>query len=254
MKVAYLFHGHARTWEFCHKNFFHNIYSVLPGDIFIHTWGTTNTSLGSWWNGDGQKLQGDLLTKSEKIIDMNRIYEIYHPKTFMVEEDIGVSHLRERYNNSVHDTRLGAKNMLHGALKIFNAARNYDKYDLYFSTRLDILFLTKLDLSELSNNDMLVSHSRWDDVGDMIFDIWTIGNEDQFIKKTNYYNAIDEYWYNSGKNHFEYLYEHALKKYYDDNLLSTKPSEIKYCVPRIDGQITFWKDYNISNLNTFKLI
>lgn len=249
MKIAYLFHGHSRTWEICYKNFFHNIYSILPGDIFIQTWNTVNSPVGSWWNGNNSLLSGDMRTISAQNIDINKIYQIYKPKSLIIDHDYGILNIRNQYTNNIPDCRLGAKNMLFGALNIFNIAKSYDKYDIYFSTRLDILFLTQLQLDELSilGEKMLVSETRWEinEADRMVFDIWSIGNEEQFNKKTKFYYEIDKYWYNMNINFMEYTYEHGLKNYYDDIGLTTQSSKIKYCAPRINGDITFWVDYNI---------
>jgi hypothetical protein len=33
MKIAYIFHGHARTWETCYQSFFDNIFNFDYCDL-----------------------------------------------------------------------------------------------------------------------------------------------------------------------------------------------------------------------------
>lgn len=240
MKIAYIFHGHSRTWEQCYQNFFDNVYSVAPGDIFIHTWDRINAKSGSHWNGWEDQTQGVLEEKSSKTIDFEGIKKSYNPKHIIVETDRGTDYLKSRYNKHIPNSHLGVKNMLESSLKAFEMARQYEKYDKYFSTRLDINYLSKLDINELNSSNLLIPKTAYDGKYPYIFDIWTAGSEEQLETKTNFYNAIDDYWYNYTDNFHAYIYECALKQYYNDNKIQTQTSEIKYCAPRIIGEPTFW--------------
>ena len=86
MKVAYIFRGHSRTWDKCYNNFFDNIFSVAPGDVFIHTWDTTNSIFASHWNGY-RPLNDEQLKVCNTLPDFNKIYHTYKPKTFIIEPD-----------------------------------------------------------------------------------------------------------------------------------------------------------------------
>jgi len=240
MKIAYIFHGHSRTWKQCYQNFFDNIFSVLPGDIFIHTWDKVNAQTGSHWNGWKNETNTKLAEESSKLADIEGIAKAYNPKHMMVEPDPGTDHLQKNYNKIISAPHLGVKNMLHSCLKAFNTARQHGKYDRYFSTRMDINYLSKLDVTELQSPKLLVPKTAYDGTHPYIFDIWTIGSEEQLKIKTNFYNAIDQYWYNITENFHSYIYEQALKTYYTDNNIETQTSQLKYCAPRIIGEPTFW--------------
>lgn len=242
MKIAYLFHGHARTWLYCYSYFFNNIYTVMPGDIFIHTWHNTNAKMGSYWNNNSSKLSDELATISAKPIDINAIHKIYQPKYLGIELDPGIQHFKKYFNKQIPDIRLGAKNMLASAKKIFNIARQHDNYDKYFSTRLDILYYSSFDTKEICANHMLVPFTRYSHDNRYVFDVWNVGDEEQTEKQTNFYDAIDDYWYRHTDDYDHYIYEEALRKYYNDIGLKTKTSSLKYCLPRINGKVTFFSE------------
>jgi len=240
MKIAYIFHGHSRTWKQCYQNFFDNIFSVLPGDIFIHTWDKVNAQSGSHWNGWETQVSGSLAEESSKMTDVEAIVKAYNPKRMIVEPDKGTDHLKEKYVKNIPTSHLGVKNMLESCLKVFNTAKEYGKYDKYFSTRLDINYLSKLNVAELQTSKLLIPKTAYDKTHPYIFDIWTIGSEEQLKTKTNFFNAVDNYWYNATDNFHSYIYEQALKVYYNDNNIETQTSQLNYCAPRIIGEPTFW--------------
>ena len=122
MNIAYIFHGHSRTWNHCYNQFFENVFSVCPGDIFIHTWDRVNSTAGSHWNGWAEDI--------------------------IIEKDKGIQHHKKNLPH-ISLPHLGVKNMLDSCLKVFNMAKNHKKYDKFFSTRMDIRYLTKFDKNEL---------------------------------------------------------------------------------------------------------
>lgn len=237
MNIAYLFHGHARTWELCYENFFKNVYSVIPGDIFIHTWDRINAFSGSHWNGWQENLKDTDI--SNNVINLKGILETYKPTNILIEKDKGINSFKEKLPY-VSNSHLGAKNMLSSCLTVFNMAKQYKKYDKFFSTRMDINYLTKFEKNELLSEELLIGKTNYDEKYPYIFDIWSVGSEKQFETKTNYINHIDNYWYNYGIDLHLHVYEAALKKYYDDTGIIVKRSNIEYCAPRITGEITYW--------------
>lgn len=237
MNIAYIFHGHSRTWDKCYNNFFENVFSIAPGDIFIHTWDRVNSTSGSHWNGWQEEF--DSTDISSHVIDLKGILKAYNPTDIIVEKDKGIKHLKQKLPH-ISLPHLGVKNMLESCVKVFNMAKQYKKYDKFFSTRMDINYLTKFDIDELSCSELVIGKTNYDDKYPFVFDIWSIGSEEQIKTKTNYINNIDKYWYNCKLNLHHYVYEAALKRYYDDNGLSVKRSSIEYCAPRITGDVTYW--------------
>jgi len=143
-KVAYIFHGHARTWDKCCDNFLNNVHSVLPGDIFIHTWDKLNAGSTSYWTPGGYSKE---LTEEQKELasstpDFNSIYKKYNPKILIVQPDLPPNYdpIRDTHHIESPSTpaHLGTKNMLYQSRLIFQLADAYDDYDYFFSTRMDI--------------------------------------------------------------------------------------------------------------------
>lgn len=143
MRIAYLIHGHVRTWKEYYKNFFDNIYSVMPGDIYIHTWDRVNSKVGSWWNGTHNRLSGELERLSAEPVDKNELIQIYNPKEIIVETDTGTDYLINNYDH-VYESSLAVKNLLRGHYDLFNLTKKFGTYDKYFVTRFDINFLSKI--------------------------------------------------------------------------------------------------------------
>ena len=176
MKVAYLFHGHSRTWKQCHKYFFKNVFSVVPGDIFIHTWDRVNSTSGSHWNGWTEELPSN--DTSSNVIDLSGIIKAYKPTDIVVEKDKGISRFKKELPH-ISLPHLGVKNMLNSCLKVFNMAKQHDKYDKFFSTRMDIRYLSKFNKDELLFDELVIGKTNYDDTHPFVFDIWGIGSEKQ---------------------------------------------------------------------------
>lgn len=211
MKVAYIFHGHSRNWDGAYQNFFNNVYSVVPGDIFIHTWDTTNPPFGSHWK-NWNDLNETELALANKVPDFSKIYEAYKPKILMIEKnkEPDFTNYPEYPHNSSFKSRLGVKSMLESSRKIFEAAKNYGNYDKFFSTRLDINYVSLFDQNEFYINDVLAPNPA-------LIDIWMMGNLEQMDIKTQYLNHIDEYWFKHPSFANDSIgYEDSLKSYLAD--------------------------------------
>jgi hypothetical protein len=223
-KVAYIFVGHVRTWNQCYQNFFDNIFSVLPGDIFIHTWDTTNPSFGSWWAGYRE------FTDEEKGIsnqtpDFNSIFDIYKPKVLLIERD----NSNYMNNESAYiKSSYGVKNVLNASRKIFEIASSYDNYDIFFLTRMDIKYTSKFDISEIQIDKLMTPDITTPK------DIWMYGNREVVDIKTKYAHYVQEYWLDFGTNIWpSYWFEHALGKYLKDNNIQLGESKLKYDTIRL---------------------
>lgn len=225
MKVAYIFHGHSRTWNQCYESFFENVFSVLPGDIFIHTWNRVNPSIGSYWNG-WVDLTGEKLKISNEYADVTGIIKTYNPKIIMVEEHPIVDTSWCSFANDETKAQCGVKYMLYSSRKIFEESLKYNDYDYFVSTRLDIKYLSKLDVNEinLQRNHLIIPNC-------MNFDIFALGPKHLIDIKTNYYYHVDQYWYhnpcfiNSG-------YETVLARYLSDNRLPLLKTGINFEIVR----------------------
>ena len=188
MKVAYIMNGHSRTWRACYESFFDNLFSVVPGDIFIHTWDRVNAKTSAYWNNFN--LQG-LEEVSNRIADINGIIKAYNPKYIIVETDLGVEHISKEINSKCHhnlkDGHLGLKNLYYGQHKIFNVAKTLDHYDRYVFIRPDLKFINKFNESLLYNDNVVIPY-----LSDFAFEIWKITNTHQGTVCTDFYYQLDE--------------------------------------------------------------
>ena len=232
MKVAYLFVGHSRTWSFCYQNFFDHIYRFMPGDIYIHTWNKVNTHLGSWWNG-WNDLEGNNLAISTQTPDFNGIYNAYKPKYFAIEEESPI--IEMSINSSVEIQKSKAnwavRNVLKAFKNVFQIAKNSEKYDKFFCTRMDIKYLTNISIDDF-NSPYLLSPPMPHEGRNECRDVWLIGDENQIDIKTKYVDHIDEYWYNKTVYN-TYDHETALTDYLNDNNVQYKNINIEYEVIRL---------------------
>ena len=218
-KVAYIFHGHSRTWDQCYENFFKNVYSQLPGDIFIHTWDKKNASQGSYWSPHGylETLPDNLLEISNQTPDLKGIYEAYNPKVMIVEPDKkpdisildGVNY---DYNSSTL-AHLGTKNMLYQSGCIYHIAKQYGNYDYYFSTRMDINYPVPITQEEISamlsfNGITACSVNQFE-----VSDIWVFGPSNEMNIKTDYFFNIDQFWFKRDHGLSTMSYERGLHQY-----------------------------------------
>lgn len=240
MKIAYLFHGHSRTWKDCYQSFFDNVYSVAPGDVYIHTWDRVNSKYGSFWNGNFGPLVGEQEDISSKTLDLDNIKRIYNPKHMIVETDRGIELPLQEYpqlaNINVTLSHIGAYNMVRAQNYVFRLAESCGNYDRYFSCRFDLFFNNKLDKNELFYEEYMMVPPTFTDYNDprteMIFDIFAFGTKHTMSVRADFYNHIWEYWY-SKNNLDSYFLEHAATKYFRDNGLKAKPSNLTFDVKRL---------------------
>lgn len=231
MNIAYLFSGHARTWKLCYNNFMENIYRIMPGDIFIHTWDRTNATIGAHWN----RWSNHLSVQSAQKIDIKEILESYRPISCMVEKDPGIDSIIKQYQHVHQKNCLGIKNLLHSQKMVFNMSKKYHKYDKYFCTRLDINYLSMLNNNDIYRKEYVVSHST-KHPDNMIFDFWSICSFEQLEIKTQYYNEVDNYWFT--KDMIAVPYEMSLYAYLQDHTIPIYRSNLIYNVPRINNSVT----------------
>lgn len=238
MKIAYLFHGHSRTWKECYESFFDNVFSVAPGDIYIHTWDRINSKMGSWWNGNfGPLHEHHEIISSEKI-DLDGIIHAYNPKGIMVEQDKGIDLPLREYPQLAQvessPAHLAVYNMFKSQNSVFNMAKKIDTYDRYFSCRPDLFFKNRLDVDELYENEeyIIVPPTLGDpSVGSNIFDIFAIGSYRNMEIRANTYRHLWDYWYS--KNVFHVVLEPAVTNYYRDNGIKFKSSNLLYEIKRL---------------------
>lgn len=208
MKIAYIFCGHSRTWKSTHESFFENIFSIAPGDIFIHTWDKVNASTGSYWNG-WIDLTGDKLNLSNQLTDFTGIYQTYKPKILIAEEHPTVD--ITQFNDPRIDFKAtyAVKYYLNARRKIFEIAKNYNNYDYFFVSRLDIKYSSKFDINELLTNKLITPN----DGGADRHDLFIMGSENYINIHTKFAYDLEDYWYKSGLYKQTIFYEHVLKKY-----------------------------------------
>jgi hypothetical protein len=220
MKVAYIFRGHSRTWDKCYHNFFKNVFSVAPGDIFIHTWDATNSIFGSHWNGF-KPLNESQIKISNTLPNFNEIYNVYKPKILIIEPD-KCKNIKNKPDNIA--SMIGLQYMLYSSKKMYNEVINYDNYDFIFETRLDLNYTSKLDLNEFNLKDLYcpIEHN--------IMDFWFSGSVNNMKIKIDFYDNIHEYWYNKNCS---INYEVALENYLKDRGISWAKSSLMFNAPRL---------------------
>jgi hypothetical protein len=228
-KVAYLFHGHCRTWKECHKSFFENVFSQLPGDIFIHTWDTTDSTYGSYWSKTAyyEKFKDESLKIASETPDFQGIYKAYKPKVLLIEPnrdpDFNILKILNSQAINIKPSHLGVKNMLYQSKKLFDLANNYKEYDYFFSTRMDLLYtntITEEEKSYMFQKNTLTCPYRSSD-------IWMFGDRNSIDIKTNFYSHIEEYWFKRKLNFYEDTYESALFEYLKENKIFHRASDLK---------------------------
>lgn len=230
-KIAYIFHGHARTWESCYSSFFENIFSENPGDIFIHTWNKLNTQIGQHW-AKYQNLTDEQIALSNSLVDIEKIKEVYKPVQIFVEPDPGIT-LSESDDNQKKAAH-GVKNMLYGSRKAFEYAKNHNKYDIFFSLRLDILWESKLvDIDSFDTNTLWCPILQWAGGQRRAWDVFMFGTQEQIDIKTQYLYNIDKYWFNDNTNPENTLYEDALTNYLTDNKINYNDPNITWRLNRL---------------------
>ena len=239
-KIAYIIHGHSRTWDKCYKNFFDNVYSTLPGDIFIHTWDRVNAANGSWWGPQGfsNQLQGDQYIVSSQFADIKGISETYRPTMLVVEQDrsyksLDYSPIAGTNHQITQGTPafIGTKCMLYQSRLVFLLAQAHGNYDYYFSTRLDIDYPEKLsnqEAMELLSPDKLTVVS-----GDNVPDVWMVGPAHLIDIKTQYVDHIDDYWFQRHPDLHSYGYEMALRDYMEDAKVPLRVTNFPYKIQRL---------------------
>lgn len=230
MKIAYIFHGHARTWEQCYTSFFDNIFSDNPGDVFIHTWDTLNTNLSSHWSNYKQLTQEDLNVSNKKL-DAEKLYEIFKPKKLIVEKHQNVLFDGIEMASTKLKAMHGVKNMLYSSKKCFNEAKK-DNYDLYFSLRLDILWQSKINLQNLNLDTLWCPVLEWPGEKRMAWDVFMIASKKNMKIKTSYLNFINKYWLDK-KDSENILYEDALTDYLVDNKINFDFIDLKWDLVRL---------------------
>ena len=220
-RIAYIFHGHSRTWDQCYENFFKNVHSHLPGDIFIHTWDKRNASQASYWSPHSYQdtLPDDLLKIANQTPDLKGIYEAYKPKVLLVEPDkkpdLSVLHDVEHIRDASTLSHVGTKNMLYQSKTVFNIAKAYGNYDYYFSTRMDINYtdpITQEEIAAMLSFPGLTAPWVRPGIAD-VSDIWMFGPAEHMSIQTDYFFHIDDVWCKKERDLTAVGYEMGLYRY-----------------------------------------
>jgi len=236
-KIAYIFHGHSRTWDQCHENFFKNVYSVLPGDIFIHTWDRVNALSPSYWNPNGSyaSFTAEQNEISNRLADVQGIHRAYKPAIMIVEQDRAPDYTplqgTQHIETQATPAALGTKSMLYQSRMIFQLAEAYGDYDHYFSTRLDINHPEKMTEQEAA--DLLSADAISVVPSKNVSDLWMFGPRHLMDIKTDYFSHIDDYWFKRHPNLLGYGYEMALTDYLRDNNVTIRWSDFPWEIRRV---------------------
>lgn len=211
MKLAYCFVGHVRTYKQTYQNFFRNVFSQAPGDIFIHTWSETSNVNNSWW----VDMQGNrkFIEDARKPVNIQEIIDIYKPKEILVEPQRSLLPV-PGWEKQKHDA-YALKIIYESLRKSVNMAIKHGPYDRIFTQRMDMNCLTKFDPKELNSDRLFVApHSQFLDMG-ACSDIWGHGTQRQMDIWANFYWRIEElvYFANNKSVHGELAFHRYLKSH-----------------------------------------
>ncbi|OEV72053.1 hypothetical protein AJY52_00790, partial [Campylobacter lari] len=139
-RLAIHLYGHMRTYEKTYQSFYQNIIEINEKDgwnidIFIHTWDVFNRTDPNIWHAKDNlfpTITGKKLSSDDKI----NIIKIYQPKKYIIEVDPNKP--AGRYES---------------VRKAMNLRKEYEEemniaYDIYLTTRPDLLFLNPLRIDE----------------------------------------------------------------------------------------------------------
>jgi hypothetical protein len=209
------------------------VYSVAPGDIFIHTWDRVNSKYGSFWNGNVNSMDGHHENISSQTVDLDGLKQIYKPKSILIESDPGVDLAFSKYpqmeSMNIAPAHVGVYNMFKSQNDVYQLTIPYGSYDRYFSCRLDLMFHNKLDYAELENSSHLMISPNIGPAG-FLMDFFAFGTTDTMRIRSNFYSHIWDYWYSKSiSDHIE----NVVAKYYSDNDINVRESGLRFEVKRL---------------------
>jgi hypothetical protein len=207
---------------------------LAPGDIFIHTWDTASQTDSSYWNN----YLGIERSLAERRADIDGIIKAYSPKQILVEPSRSNLKIPGFTGERSHD--FGCKVMYESRRKAFEMADSSGQYDRIFSTRLDIEYLAPLPPGELlSKNVVTARHGGLIRAGSHT-DLWYHSTHKDMDALTMYYFYIDHFWFtNPNKKPFHEL---NWTDYTTSKKLVIEPSAIKFRIPRVSGEDTYFPE------------
>jgi hypothetical protein len=249
MRVAYLFTGHMRAFEDTHVAFFENLFSVAPGDIYIHTWDTLSQTHPCGFKS----------ASTQPKLDIERVKKIYKPRAIMVEPQsapITCTYKGKRMDNALAKTH-------ESSLKAWLLSTHTRIYDRYFWVRGDILFRSKLSLDELQDTkSCYVPLFDIPHLCESICATWWSGNAIHSEHMAMMYWHLEEFiYYNINRENTGFKYvEDAMSQYYfqcDEIKNNLKISQMDWAVVRgayePTGRRLDVMDGNIKHFDDIKL-
>lgn len=234
-KLAFLFFGHMRSYDFTHQsfNFLKNsLKNKYECDVFIHTWNFLEPQTPTWHEG--------YLKVDNRPIDVEKIKSIYTPVNMLVEEQDIQNPDKTIFHNQCEE---GVLYYQYSRYKVNELKKEHEKnngfeYDAVVMSRPDIIYYNGLFFNELEKTEFL-----W------MCQVFLGGASDVlYFSDTKKIDKVCQFY-----NHF-----HETKKCHNTentlmNYLSSIHPDIdiktsKYCMPR-DWKITrsWWgKDLNPS--------
>lgn len=227
MKIAYCFTGHSRTYKKCYQSFFDNIFSVAPGDIFIHTWDVVSSDTPAYWN-KFKPLTTDQIWIANEKIEEDEIRKIYNPVSIV----LGFSNpvLPVPGKTGEHQYCHGLKQYYEGVQWAVHLANKHSTYDRVFILRMDIEFLSKLDPKELEIlNVVNAKHSYLEGRGSHT-DLFLHGSQKDITTSADYYWNMDELFFRNPNNQY---HEDAWSHYMRNKGVTITPSSLKFRIQRV---------------------
>lgn len=221
-KLAFLFFGHMRSYEFTHPSFLkvlNNLKNYYKCDVFIHTWDELEPLTPTHHDGFKKVI-------NRKVIK-NEISSIYSPTDILVEKQVIKHPNKTIFHNQCEEGILYTQ---YSRYKVNELKKQHEilhnfKYDIVIMSRPDIIFYQNFLNSELKDsNSLWLSQVFLGGASDILY-FSNSKNIDKVCEFYNQFNSIPK------SHNIESTWEIFLK-YLNLNIQISK-----YCMPR-DWKIT----------------
>jgi hypothetical protein len=205
MKMAICLSGHVRTFELTYIGLIENVLKKYDCDVFISTW----DNIGNIRYGTHYKNGFD---ESDKKINIDKIKEIYKPKSILVENSLeyGKNDTRKSFDDIKTRNGTNVKFVIPMFYKIWNCNQlkkkfeedNNIKYDLTLRCRFDVYIKNINTEMAINKTQFVPGHCG---LNDMIF----LGNEGYMNDVSDLYTILSpEIPFSEFENAENLLYEH----------------------------------------------
>lgn len=238
MRYAVLLSGQPRYFEIGYNHIKKSILDINgPADIFIHAWIDEFSGCEydcAIWN----KGQID----SPKPGDINKILDLYKPKSFIFEKPKTFLQPRDYSSRKGDHAQHIAQSMFwsikeSNRLKSIHELNNCFKYDWVFRLRFDSAFRKDVILSNFNNSGLYLHNNRQTNPGSPKWsytDQVAFGNSWDMDLYSDIYSFLDRYWLYDG---VAYTQEELLGVHLNKNRVNVCPIDMQFGLIRGENAI-----------------